>query len=360
MKKSFTREELYNLVWSKPLTALAKEFNLSDTGLRKVCKKHNIPTPEMGYWQKIAFNKKANIYSLPQSEKVNIEFSEFEHPSKGKVNVIDNVFANKIYNNKQLIFKVPSQLKNPEKLTLKIQDSLNKNIKAQYGISDGIVRIDRELPQINVSVKSIPRTLRLFDTLLKNFKIIGYEIVIKESNMFIRHAGEEMKFYIREKFTIKKTPNKYGYNDTEKTPNGILCIKLVVFGDFEFSDNAIKLENKIDKILMKTEAKFQELIDWRLEIKKSQVEQDEKRRKEEGIKLVKQNELIRFKKIYDDALNWEKYLSLNNYFEYLKTNNKISDVEINWLQNKLDWFNPFIKKQDEYLSDKNREEIIKE
>jgi hypothetical protein len=42
------RTELYDLVWSKPMIHLAKEFGLSDVGLRKNCKKHDIPTPPLG------------------------------------------------------------------------------------------------------------------------------------------------------------------------------------------------------------------------------------------------------------------------------------------------------------------------
>lgn len=45
-----TRRELYDLVWSKPMTKLAAEFGLSDVGLAKICKKHRVPTPTRGYW----------------------------------------------------------------------------------------------------------------------------------------------------------------------------------------------------------------------------------------------------------------------------------------------------------------------
>jgi len=33
-----TRKELYDQVWSTPMTKLAKSYNLSDNGLRKICK----------------------------------------------------------------------------------------------------------------------------------------------------------------------------------------------------------------------------------------------------------------------------------------------------------------------------------
>lgn len=36
---------LYKLVWSKPMMQLAKEYDISDVGLIKICKKLNVPRP---------------------------------------------------------------------------------------------------------------------------------------------------------------------------------------------------------------------------------------------------------------------------------------------------------------------------
>src|ERR1700712_4534496 len=57
MSRVFTREEFYDLVWSKPMTHLAKEFALSDVALHKVCKKHDTPNPPLGWWAKKAAGK---------------------------------------------------------------------------------------------------------------------------------------------------------------------------------------------------------------------------------------------------------------------------------------------------------------
>jgi hypothetical protein len=35
-----TKQELFELVWSMPMTKLSKQFELSDVGLRKICVKH--------------------------------------------------------------------------------------------------------------------------------------------------------------------------------------------------------------------------------------------------------------------------------------------------------------------------------
>ena len=65
MKKTLTRHELYNLVWSKPMSQLAADFELSDVGLKKICKSSYIPTPPLGYWAKLKSGKKAIKTSLP-------------------------------------------------------------------------------------------------------------------------------------------------------------------------------------------------------------------------------------------------------------------------------------------------------
>jgi hypothetical protein len=55
MEKS--RIELYELVWAKPMKHLAKELGLSDVGLRKICVKYGIPLPQRGYWSRLQFGK---------------------------------------------------------------------------------------------------------------------------------------------------------------------------------------------------------------------------------------------------------------------------------------------------------------
>jgi hypothetical protein len=46
-----SREDLYALVWSTPMVKASRRYGLSDNGLRRICKKLNVPTPR-GYWVK--------------------------------------------------------------------------------------------------------------------------------------------------------------------------------------------------------------------------------------------------------------------------------------------------------------------
>src|SRR3546814_1898254 len=69
MSRTFTREELYELVWSKPMTHLAKDFALSDVALHKICRKHASPKPPLGWWAKKAAGKPVKRTPLPRLKR---------------------------------------------------------------------------------------------------------------------------------------------------------------------------------------------------------------------------------------------------------------------------------------------------
>jgi hypothetical protein len=54
-----TREELHDLVWAKPMTQVAKDFQISDRALAKICARKQVPVPPRGYWAKKSAGKDA-------------------------------------------------------------------------------------------------------------------------------------------------------------------------------------------------------------------------------------------------------------------------------------------------------------
>ena len=48
MNKNISREELYDLVWAKPMTHVAKDLGISDVMLGKLCKEQLVPKPPSG------------------------------------------------------------------------------------------------------------------------------------------------------------------------------------------------------------------------------------------------------------------------------------------------------------------------
>ncbi|MHC2566351.1 hypothetical protein [Bradyrhizobium liaoningense] len=60
-----TREELYEMVWEKPLIWLAAEFGITGNGLAKVCDRLDVPYPPRGYWAKKEAGKPVVTLKLP-------------------------------------------------------------------------------------------------------------------------------------------------------------------------------------------------------------------------------------------------------------------------------------------------------
>jgi len=54
---SIPREELYELVWSIPMTRVARLLGRSDVAVAKACRKRNVPVPPQGYWNKLSAGK---------------------------------------------------------------------------------------------------------------------------------------------------------------------------------------------------------------------------------------------------------------------------------------------------------------
>ena len=50
MTKTFTRSELYELIWFRPRSLLAAEFGISDVVIGKHCVNAHVPGPSPGYW----------------------------------------------------------------------------------------------------------------------------------------------------------------------------------------------------------------------------------------------------------------------------------------------------------------------
>jgi hypothetical protein len=63
-----TREELYELVWSKPMIKVAEQFQVSGSYMARVCSVLRVPRPERGYWAKLAVGKASTRRPLPEAQ----------------------------------------------------------------------------------------------------------------------------------------------------------------------------------------------------------------------------------------------------------------------------------------------------
>ncbi len=86
-----TREELYSLVWSKPMTEVGQDFRISDRAMAKTCARKQVPVPPRGYWAKKNAGKSVSKTPLPefvvkpQKERKGALTPERQTPERRKV-----------------------------------------------------------------------------------------------------------------------------------------------------------------------------------------------------------------------------------------------------------------------------------
>ncbi len=59
-----TRAELHALVWSKPMTEIARDYGLRDQHVAQACDAHEIARPRPGYWQRLEHGKAVETVAL--------------------------------------------------------------------------------------------------------------------------------------------------------------------------------------------------------------------------------------------------------------------------------------------------------
>jgi hypothetical protein len=65
---TLSREDLYELAWSKPISELSKDFGISAVALAKRCRRLGIPLPGRGYWARVDAGQNPYRPKLPERE----------------------------------------------------------------------------------------------------------------------------------------------------------------------------------------------------------------------------------------------------------------------------------------------------
>src|SRR5262245_4542050 len=63
---AISREQLYQEVWAKPMTAVATKYKVSSSFLARVCTRLNVPRPPRGYWARQKVGQSPKQPPLPE------------------------------------------------------------------------------------------------------------------------------------------------------------------------------------------------------------------------------------------------------------------------------------------------------
>lgn len=191
-----TRAELYVLVWEQPMTKLAKKFGLSDVGLRKLCTRHNIPTPPLGYWAKLAHGKRVYQPALPQLKTGQSELMDL---SPKPIANLPDVAAVALQVAIELEATPEKQIAIPSERPTRLREvaatvgkALRKGKPDHHGL---LTFLPGYWPGIYVAAASIDRVELLIDTLARELGDRGYSISLQTND--IRLVIDKEPFSLR-------------------------------------------------------------------------------------------------------------------------------------------------------------------
>jgi hypothetical protein len=157
-----TREQLYELVWSIPLSKLAARYGISNVALAKKCRKHGVPTPGVGYWARVAAGQEPERAGLPSTPRGVPEQIVMDHTPP----------APQDRRQQPPEVKVPPRFVDPHPVVKWLQDQL---AGAKADMHGRLVVGYESYPDVCIRRSCASRALLLLDTLFKVLVGRGHE-----------------------------------------------------------------------------------------------------------------------------------------------------------------------------------------
>ena len=361
----FTREELYDIVWSTALSKLIEQYAYTNDGIKKICNQFDIPMPDGSYWSKLKFNKQF------KKEKLNPIFSGVDkiiltiREEGNPINVNQTpltIRTKEIENDTKAPLIVPEKLSRPDILIQNTKDIYNRRKKERYYWNDKIDSVS-----ISVQDAHLDRAFRIMDTFIKLLRFRGHTFRRDRNNRGPLIAVKDVEFYFSLREAQKRIPSEKVYESSTYLPTWILVIKIgESYHTKEWKDGSVKLENQLAKIVAKIELEADEELIWREKSRLQAIEREKQEKIKQEFEARREKEITKTEKLFSDAEKYNKATIYRNFIiateqKAIKENNLTDELKdwIKWATEKADWFDPFTNRQDELLDNKDKEELHK-
>lgn len=337
-KSSFTRRELYDLVWKVPVETLAKEFGLSGRGLGKLCERNGIPVPPRGYWARKAAGRRIvkppliDVQGAGNSDatiiRVQASIAKGAGGDQGEAretrrDPFKDLWAEQV---KEIPApKVPATLASPHPMVAAWleEDRRRKNDSfSTFGGGSSWSWYDTPLDR---------RRLRILSTLFKELEARGLKVAqdgYRRAELRVRHGHDEITFELSERIrqyrrelTAEERADRWRADQKwtqVREPTGELVLKIKSFMPSgipsSWQDEADDpLEQQLNRVLagMVVAIAYQgHLREEHAAAERRRWEAAEIARKKEA---ERQAELARKKRLRDDAGAWRQAAEIRDF-----------------------------------------------
>ena len=370
-KVTLTRKELYDLVWSEPLSRLAKRYKISDNGLRKICKRMNIPLPAMGHWQKIQHNKKVTIVKFPEKYDGQDEILMCEK-EPGDIE-LDSPIAQQrrltrtVEDTKDLQLVVLDRMSSrPDTLirsTMNYYDAVRRYYRSHLGTHPDRINV----LNIEVNEENRPRALRILDTIIKVLRARKHDVIADHFTTYAKIGDEHVKFRLREKQRVSDIKTSYGGRQMVSTGEFVFVIDIGSYTRKEVKDGLEPIETKISTIIAMLELEGERMRIERIESAIRRKQWEEQQRIEQELRERQDREVKAFKKLFLKAIRLHQATIIRNYIQTVEADamkkGNITEEFTQWLawaEQKVAWYDPLINGPDPILNDHHKTHLFKE
>ncbi len=341
-----SRKQLFEEVWTTPMRTLAHRYGLSDVGLAKVCQRHDIPLPPVGYWAKKEIGKAPAQTPLPRNNDPKIQQIKLwdgpkPEPAPEPPQEYDQDIQAMLDRAMSLTpVTVASTLHNLHPLIRRTRKALERQTYELHGlVSASGMRTD-PIVEITVAKSNVRRALLFMDALFKAVEKVGGTIKIEKLAQWqpdvavIRIAeivigGVRLRERYKQVRRMEDGTNRWTYPSHDYHPTGRFVLDHAPPSyDKPFCEDGEKsersIEGQINKVIIKwiNEA-GQTRIRQRQEeeARRIRAEQERIRQEREADLKHRRDELIRQQKteqsrvdqLLNEAESWQRSQVLRSY-----------------------------------------------
>lgn len=356
---TFTRLELYDLVWKKPLGKITHLYGLSSYSVRGACTRMQVPLPHASYWIQLkhGYTWKAKLkepYDGPESIEILKKKYETNIPVPVPSPIV--VLTKEIEKDPKAPLKVPEKLTKPHKIIQITKESWDKRDKKKNNWERDPAGL-----YLSVADANMPRALRFMDALIKLLEYRGHDLQKSQYHGTVAVVdGIEIEIDLRE--ATKRVPATDGYSGTELVRTGAFIFKVGKYSEEkEWKDGSTVLEEILARIVAKLELMAKAKNEWKETSRLRQIERDKEEAIEKAIAARRQQEKENFKMLLLNAERSDQAERLRRYVQRMEESAESEKQKqwLAWARAKINWMDPLVNAKDAIFTDYDLQQYSK-
>lgn len=372
MREEYDRAQLLDEVWAEPVTLVAPRYGLSDVGLKKLCRRLQVPTPARGHWAKVKSGRgippKPRLKAYDGDPRYLLKPLKAHRPHSEATELVDERLAAVIAyeQDPENLINVPTRGTRWHPLVAATRDAF----KASYKDSRGLPLPGGKGFNIAVSPEQRPRALRIANALVRALETRGYSLVPGEHHLDVQMFGVCLSLSI---FEATKRSD-YVPTDAERaakargewmywpryryTPSGRLEIRSGGGYGGSVKDGTHQVvEEQLNKLIIWMAKRALSILQFREECARAEELKQTQRREALAQKALQDAEKEKLEALKSAALRWHQAQTIRTYLMALEQDVQSSghglrvdqQEYLTWARAKADWLDPLLDVSDPIL-----------